>query len=253
MKHLKQIRLNKFIAMSGVASRRHADDLIVQGFVRVNGKTITDLGTRVSPEQDRVFVQNKPIHAVRDLVYIAFHKPIHVVTTMNDPQGRPSLAEYFSKARIRLFPVGRLDWDSEGILLLTNDGAFAQKVSHPKYGVAKTYLAKLSGQPTDEQLQKLMRGVSIIGGKARAQYVERIRSSGKYDWVKIIIDEGRNRQIRQMFQKIGFDVKKLQRVAIGSLRLGALERGKFRILTETDLEKVFRAPKELTARARWLA
>ena len=236
--------------MSGVASRRHADELIVQGCVRVNGKTITDLGTRVNPEGDRVFVQNKPIHPIRDQIYVAFNKPTHVVTTMHDPQGRPSLAEYFSKARVRLFPVGRLDWDSEGILLLTNDGSFAQRVSHPKFGVPKTYLAKLSGQPSDDQLRKLTRGISIIGGKAHALHVERFGSrsnarSDKYDWVKIIINEGRTRQIRQMFEKIGFDVKKLQRVAIGSLRLGALERGKFRILSESDIEKVFRPPKEL--------
>ena len=253
------IRLNKFIAMSGAASRRHADDLIREGAVRVNGKTITDLGTKVNPNHDQVFVQNKPIRPVQDLLYVAFNKPTRVVSTMNDPQGRPSLADYFAKARARIFPVGRLDWDSEGLLLLTNDGAFAQKVSHPKHGVAKTYLAKLNGLPTDEQLNKLTRGVSIIGGKAQALYVERLGSrggkssggksgSGQYGWVKIIINEGRNRQVRHMFEKIGFDVKKLQRVAVGAYKLGSLERGRFRVLTIEELERVFRPPKELISR-----
>ncbi len=258
--NLNLIRLNKFIAMSGVASRRHADELIREGAVRVNGKTITDLGTRVHPNSDQVVVNNKPIRAEQEHVYVAFNKPLQVVSTMNDPHGRPSLADFFAKARTRVFPVGRLDWDSEGLILLTNDGEFAQRVSHPKHGVAKTYLAKLSGLPTDEQLQKLVRGVSIFGGKAKALHVERLsgkdsgrsagrkKSSGKYGWVKIIINEGRNRQVRQMFQKIGFDVRKLQRVAIGSLRIGSLERGRFRILTSEELARVFRLPKELTHR-----
>lgn len=247
--HGTSVRLNKFIASTGIASRRNADRLIREGSVRVNGKTITELGTQIQPNKDKVFVNNKPVRPPDDLVYVMFNKPPRVVTTMNDPEGRPSVSDYFKKATIRLFPVGRLDWNSEGLLILTNDGEFAQKVSHPKFDVAKTYLVKLNGEPTEEQLNKLLRGISIIGGKTRALAVRKMdkRGSDKYDWVKIIIDEGRKHQVRLMFQKIGFDVKKLQRVAVGALQLANLKKGEFRILSPDDLKKVFIKPKELRA------
>lgn len=206
----------------------------------------------VHPSKDTIVVSGKTIKPFQDLVYVMFNKPPRIVTTMNDPDGRPSVADYFEKARVRMFPVGRLDWDSEGLLLLTNDGDFAQRVSHPKSSIAKTYLVKVDGQPTHEDMQKLMRGVSIIGGRAFALLAETAerKSSEKYDWVKVIINEGRNRQIRQMFEKIGYDVMKLQRVAIGRLRLGTLEKGKFRILTDEDLARIFSEPKELDERNR---
>lgn len=246
----RNVRLNKFIAQSGFASRRKADELILAGKVRVNGKTVEELGMQVHPSRDVVVVDGRTIRQFEDMVYVMFNKPPRIVTTMNDPEGRPSVADYFDKARVRLFPVGRLDWDSEGLLILTNDGDFAQQVSHPKNDVAKTYLVKVDGQPTVEQMQKLVRGVSIIGGKAHALFVEKAerRSSDKYDWIKIIINEGRNRQIRQMFEKIGYDVMKLQRVAVGRLRLGPLDKGKFRILTDEDVARVFAKPKELDER-----
>jgi 23S rRNA pseudouridine2605 synthase len=241
------VRLNKFIASTGIASRRRADALIREGSVRVNGKAITELGTQVDPKRDKVFVNNKPVRPPDDLVYVMFNKPPQVVTTMSDPEGRPCINDYFKKATIRLFPVGRLDWHSEGLLLLTNDGEFAQKVSHPKFDVAKTYLVKLNGEPSEEQLGKLLRGISIIGGKTRALAVRKMekRGSDKYDWIKIIIDEGRKHQVRLMFQKIGFDVKKLQRVAIGSLQLANLKKGDFKILSPDDIKKIFIKPKEL--------
>lgn len=243
----KKIRLNKFIASTGIASRRRADQLILEGSVRVNGKTITELGIQIDPLRDTVVVNGKPIRPITDLVYVMFNKPPRVVTTMNDPEGRPSIKDYFDKARIKLFPVGRLDWHSEGLLLLTNDGEFAQKVSHPKYDVSKTYLVKLNGIPSEEHFKKLLRGISIIGGRTRALAVHRMekRGSDKYDWIKIIIDEGRKHQVRLMFQKIGFDVKKLQRIAIGALQIANLKKGQFRVLTQEDVKKVFLKPKEL--------
>jgi 23S rRNA pseudouridine2605 synthase len=245
------VRLNKYIASCGIASRRKSDWLILDGKVRVNGKTITEVGVQVDPRKDAVVVNNKLIRSVQENVYVMFHKPTKVVTTMSDPEGRPCINDFLTKVKIRLFPVGRLDWDSEGLLLLTNDGTFAQKVAHPKNHVAKTYIVKLSGQPTDAHLQKLTKGISIIGGKAFALAARRMEGHGsdKYDWVKIIINEGRNRQIRMMFEKLGFDVKKLQRVAVGSLKLGKLERGKFQILFPDDIKKIFQTPKELRERA----
>ena len=241
----KLTRLNKFLAEAGVASRRHADQLIAEGAVLVNGKKVYELGTRVSPE-DRITVNGKPVKVVGEKIYLVFNKPKHIVTTMNDPEGRPSIADYFQRLPVRVFPVGRLDWDSEGMILLTNDGDFAQSVNHPTKEIVKTYLVKVSGHPTDEQLQRLRQGVSIPSGRVAARFVERAKSQGsaEKDWIRVGIAEGKNRQIRYMFEKIGFDVLKLQRVAIGALKMPTtLERGQYVFLTELGLKKIFEADK----------
>ncbi len=238
----RTIRLNKFLADAGIASRRKADELIESGAVQINGKRVFELGQKVDPTRDRVIVNGKSVKPVEDKVYVIFHKPKNVVTSMNDPLGRPSVADFFHKFPVRIFPVGRLDWDTEGLLLLTNDGEFAQMVSHPTGEVTKTYLAKLDGQITPAKMEKLKRGVSIIGGKVAAKSIEKVQKGGKdKDWVRIVITEGKNRQVRRMFEKVGHDVLKLQRVAIGRLPLGNLKRGEFRILTPRTLEKVFTA------------
>lgn len=245
-----KLRLNKLIADSGLASRRHADRMIEEGQVTVNGKRVYELGIKVDPAHDRVLVNGKPLKKPMQNIYILFNKPKGVLTTMEDPLDRPTIAEYLEGVPGRVFPVGRLDWDSEGMLLLTNDGEFANKVTHPKAEVTKTYLVKVDGQPTKEDLQKLLRGVSIVGGKVAAKHIEKLKrqeASDKYDWYKMVITEGKNRQIRQMFEKIGFDVMKLQRVAIGRLRIGNVERGELVYLNEAAVERVFLpdAPDEL--------
>lgn len=238
------MRLNKFIANSGVCSRRKADELIAGGYVKINGKTVRELGVQVNVKTDEVIVKGRRVHPQRTMkVYVAVNKPPQMLTTLSDPQGRPTVAELIEHLKIRLFPVGRLDWDSEGLLLMTNDGDFANEVMHPKHGVTKTYLVKLDGQPSDEELRKLVQGVTIPGGKAKALKVEKVKSrtaSDKYDWVRIVIDEGRNRQVRRMFAKIGYDVKKLQRVAIGQLSLGSIPKGGMRVLNPEDLKKIFK-------------
>ncbi|MEQ1663772.1 MAG: pseudouridine synthase [Bdellovibrionales bacterium] len=241
------IRLNKYIAMTGEYSRRKADELVRFGKVRINGKTIREPGVQINPATDSVFVRNQPIKPTKDLVYIIFNKPPNVVSSMNDPEGRPSLKSYFERVRLRLIPVGRLDWDAEGLLILTTDGTFAQEVTHTKNEVPKTYLVKLNGQPSAEQLSKLTRGISIIGGKTKALLAQKMESRGsdKYDWVKLIINDSSNRQIRYMFEKIGFDVKKLKRIGIGALKLASLEKGKFKILSPDDVQKVLLMPKEI--------
>ncbi|MCB0422352.1 MAG: rRNA pseudouridine synthase [Bdellovibrionales bacterium] len=239
-KTFKPIRLNKYIAESGVASRRKADELIESGKVKVNGRTQKKMGTVITPGIDEVTVSGEKLKGAGKKYYYMFNKPIQVVTSMNDPEGRTSVADYFASAEGRLFPVGRLDWDSEGLLLMTNDGEFAQAVTHPKEEIPKTYLVKLDGQPTEPQLRKLVTGVSIEGGRATAKYVERIkRGSEKYAWIKIVITEGRNRQIRRMFESIGYSVTKLQRVAIGFLKLGKLRKGMYVKLKAVDLAKIF--------------
>ena len=234
------VRLNKFLAEAGICSRRKADELIAEGNVQVNGKKVFELGLRIDPKDDRVVVGGKPVKQQSMKVYIMFHKPKNIVTTMDDPEGRPNISMFFERLPVRVFPVGRLDWDTEGLILLTNDGDFSQRVMHPKEQVPKTYLAKVSGHPSDDALMRLRTGVSIIGGRVQALHVERIkRGADKYDWIKIVIGEGKNRQVRQMFEKIGFDVIKLQRVAIGRLRLGTLKRGEFVFLTPAGVEKIF--------------
>ncbi len=238
----EKVRLNKLIAEAGLASRRGADEIIESGQVTINGKKVYELGIKVDPLHDKIIVDGKPLRRINHKIYLLFHKPKGVLTTMEDPLDRPTIAEYLEKVPYRVFPVGRLDWDSEGMILLTNDGDFANKITHPKSEVTKTYLVKVNGQPKQEQLDKLLKGVSIIGGKVAAKHLERIKrkdGSDQYDWFKMIITEGKNRQIRQMFEKIGFDVMKLQRVAIGRLRMGHLERGELVFVDESALEMIF--------------
>ncbi|WII72782.1 pseudouridine synthase [Bdellovibrio sp. 22V] len=241
----QRVRLNKLIADSGLASRRHADRMIEEGQVTVNGKRVYELGIKVDPQNDRILVEGKPLRKpLTQKLYIMFNKPKGVLTTMEDPHDRPTIAEYLEGVPTRVFPVGRLDWDSEGMLLLTNDGDFANKVMHPKAEVTKTYLVKLDGQPLPHHIEKLKKGVTIVGGKVSARHLEKIKKagdnkSGKYDWYKIVITEGKNRQIRQMFAKVGFDVLKLQRVGVGRLRLGALKPGELVYLNDVAIERVF--------------
>lgn len=180
-----------------------------------------------------------------------FNKPKGVLTTMEDPLERPTIKGFLEEVPTRVFPVGRLDWDSEGLILLTNDGEYANRVTHPKAEVTKTYLVKVDGKPTDVQIQKLLNGVTIVGGKVSAKSVEKVkRGREQYEWLKIVITEGKNRQIRQMFEKIGFDVLKLQRVAIGRLRIGNLQRGELVYLNDIAAERVFMPdlPEELAVK-----
>lgn len=256
----KRIRLNKLIADSGLASRRHADRMIEEGQVTVNGKRVYEMGIKVDPENDRILVDGKVLRKpLGEKIYVMMNKPRGVLTTMEDPLDRPTVKELLvEKVPVRVFPVGRLDWDSEGLLLFTNDGDFANRVSHPKAEVTKTYLVKLDGHPETKHLEKLRRGVTIEGGKVAAKHLEKITRPGenksdKYDWYKIVITEGKNRQIRQMFEKVGFDVIKLQRVSIGRLRIGALRLGEIVFLNDVAIERVFLpdTPDEVKAKKKY--
>ncbi|MBY0553768.1 rRNA pseudouridine synthase [bacterium] len=241
------VRLNKLLAERGLASRRGADKLIAEGLVMVNGKKVYELGIKVNPNKDKILVDGKPIKSKSQNIYVMFNKPKNVITSMNDPLERPTVADFVADLPARVFPIGRLDWDSEGLLLLTNDGEFAQKVMHPKTEVTKTYHVKLEGQPQLYQIKKLLTGVSIPGGRVKAKHVEKLKpikaagkkTSDKNDWYKIVITEGKNHQVREMFKKIGFDVLKLHRVAIGKLRIGQLGRGEMVFLNEAATQRVF--------------
>lgn len=247
------VRLNKALAEAGITSRRKSDRLIEQGLVQVNGKKVFELGIKVDPAKDKIVVEGHPVTFYHKKVYIMFNKPVNVLTTLSDPEGRPTVADYFSKYPVRIFPIGRLDWESEGLLLMTNDGDFSNDVMHPRGEVTKTYLVKVNGQPDKTEIDKLLKGVSIPGGRARARHIEKIKrheGSEQYDWFKVVISEGKNRQIREMFLKIGYDVMKLQRVGIGRLKLGSLTRGDWTELTQDQIKKIFvpDLPEELMGR-----
>lgn len=236
----QKIRLNKLIAESGLVSRRKADELIENGQVQVNGRRVYELGTKVDPNNDKILVNGKPLRKFVEKYYFMFNKPLQVLTSMNDPSDRPIVADYFKKIPARLFPVGRLDWNTEGLLLMTNDGEFANAITHPKFEVTKTYLAKVAGEPNNKQLEKLVFGVTIPTGKVSAKSVKRMpHTKGKYDWLRIVITEGHNRQVRHMLEKIGCDVLKLQRIAIGQLKLGSLKSGDFKPISAKEIDRIF--------------
>ena len=240
------VRLNKYLADHGIASRRKADEMIDEGRVSVNGRKVYELGVKIDPSKDQVKVGNKLVGAKPQALYFIFNKPRNVVTSTSDPQGRPTVIDFFKKIKKRLFPVGRLDWDTEGLLLMTNDGDFSNEIASPSSKIPKTYHAKLDGLITQVKMEKLRRGVSIVGGRVRATHIKKLKKgSENKDWVEITITEGKNRQVKKMFEKVGLDVEKLKRVSIGQLKLGALKTGDYRPLNQKDLQKLFKtaAPK----------
>ena len=217
-----KLRLNKFLAQWAGMSRRKADQVIKKGQVFVNGRKISQLSFFVDPKKDKVQAQKKGIsaHSKNKFIYLMFNKPTQVLSARKDSKGRSVVLDYIPKYKERLFLVGRLDWDSEGLLLLTNDGQFSEKILNPKNKIAKTYLVKVSGSPSKLQLKKLLQGVSTPVGKRKALFVQKYsRKKGvKTVWIKVILGEGKKRQIRLMFDKLGFPVQKLRRTAIGRLR-----------------------------------
>lgn len=238
-----KLRLNKFLAKWGNISRLKAEEHIKRGRVFVSGKRISQSSFLVDPKKDKVRIQKKYISAQSQekKVYLMFHKPTKVLSSSFDPKGRPTVMDFIPKTKQRLFLVGRLDWDSEGLLLLTNDGDFSHQVLNPKSSVSKTYLVKIKGQIKDSELKKLIKGVSTPVGKRRALFAKQSKRGD----IKVILKEGKKRQIRLMFNKLGFPVQKLKRVAIGRLKLNRLPRRHFISLTEKDIKKIFLYPKEL--------
>ncbi len=249
-------RLQKIIAAAGIASRRKAEELITSGLVSVNGQTVTALGTKADPELDRIKVNGKPLCGPERHVYVLLHKPKGYVTTVADPEGRPTVLDLVRGIGARVYPVGRLDYLSEGLLLLTNDGELAQKLMHASSHVPKTYLVKISGKATDSEIEKLRGGIrlpaersplKVPAGKERAG-AQRRRSApvqtapvqikllreAANPWYEVTLVEGRNRQIRRMFEEIGHHVEKIKRVRYGPLQLD-VEPGKFRHLTAKEV------------------
>ena len=224
-------RLQKVLAQAGVASRREAEAMIVAGRVRVNGRVVRILGSRVRPEQDEIVVDGERIKSER-VVTLMLHKPAGYISSRSDPEGRPVVGSLLPpKGLPNLYPVGRLDWDSEGLLLLSNDGELANILTHPRHGVRKVYRVKVKGKPTQEALRKLVTGVVCKGERLHALAVERLRTVEHNSWVTVTLEEGRHHHVRRMCEAIGYPVLRLVRVALGPLTLGNLPRGQWRPLT----------------------
>lgn len=229
-------RLQKILAHAGIASRRKAEQLILEGRVKVNGAVITELGTKADPERDHIKVDGKRVQAAEKPVYLAMNKPPNFVTTVSDPEGRPTVMDLLRGVKARVYPVGRLDYKSEGLLLLTNDGEFAKHITSAANHVTKTYVVKVNGPLAPAQEENFRQGVSL-SGKRTAPAGLRLIQRAENPWYEVRLIEGRQNQIRLMFKNFGRLVEKLRRVRIGFLELGALRPGEFRHLKPQEVAR----------------
>lgn len=234
-------RLQKIIAGAGIASRRKAEELISAGRVVVNGTTVTELGSKADPDTDHIRVDGKLLRGHERNVYVVLNKPKGYVTTVSDPEGRPTVMKLVKGIKGRVYPVGRLDYASEGLLLLTNDGDLAHKLMHAGTKVPKTYVVKVAGQPQSDDIEKLRAGIKIMekgGRRVRTQPAQiRIVREAENPWYEVTLTEGRNRQIRKMFEEVGHHVEKIRRVRYGPLALG-VPPGEFRFLSPQEISRL---------------
>ncbi len=236
MKKTDEIRLHKYLAQVGVASRRVAERLIIGGQVTVNGQPITDMGVRINPRKDEIEVEGRIIKPCQRRFYVMLNKPKGVIASTADPQKRPIATDFVRGIEARLYPVGRLDYHSEGLLLLTNDGEFAHQLMHPRFKLPKEYLVKVKGTPPQKAMNLLRNGIRLEDGKTKPCWVTVIGHTGKNSWLSITLTEGRNRQIRRMCQAVKHPVMKIKRVRYGNLSLGELGPGEFRLLTAQEIK-----------------
>lgn len=228
------IRLQKFLADCGICSRRKAEELILNKKIKVNGKIVSELGFKINPEKDNVFFENKKVKLYEEKIYIMLNKPTGCVTTAKEQFERKTVFDYID-IKERIVPVGRLDYDTSGLLILTNDGDLTYKLTHPKHNIKKIYLAKVFGVPTKEKMQKFEKGLIIEGYKTAPASIKIIKKDEKTSTLEIIISEGKNRQVRKMCSAIGHNVISLERIAIENLKLGNLKLGEYRKLTNKEI------------------
>ena len=241
-------RLQKIIAKAGLASRREAEELITAGKVTVNGHVVTELGTKADPARDHIKVRGRLVPRPEQFRYILLNKPRGVITTAKDPEGRETVMDLLRGVKERVFPIGRLDFNTEGLLILTNDGDLANQVGHPSGGMVKVYHAKVKGTPSGAVLERLERGIPIEGRKTAPCEIVRLRTTSRRPddgntWVEVHLHEGRTNQIRKMFALVGFPVAKLKRVSIGPLADPTLEAGTWRDLTPDEVEMLRYGPR----------
>lgn len=239
-------RLQKILAQAGVASRRKSEEWITQGRVKVNGQVVTELGTKVDPQTDSIMVDEKPIR-LEKLIYLLLHKPTGVITSLHDPEGRPVVTDLLPEITERVYPIGRLDLDTSGLLLLTNDGDLANRIAHPAFEIDKVYRAWVKGTPSNEAVRRLATGILLDDGMTapgEAKIIEQDRE-GQRTLLEITIHEGRNRQVRRMCEAIGHPVQRLERIRLGFLTLAGVRRGEYRHLSA---DEVARLKREITKR-----
>ncbi len=229
---MSKIRLQKFISESGIASRRAAEELIVSGKVKVNGTIVTELGVRIDPEKDEVRVRNH-IAKRAEKGILLFYKPKGVVSTLRDPEGRKCLSDFLTQSYRSYYPVGRLDWDSTGLVVLTNDGELAERLLHPRFGHTRVYQVRISGVPTDKVLKRIERGVRLKDGLVSAE-VKLLSEDQESAWLEVVISEGRNRIIRRLFEHLRLPVLKLKRLSLGPFKIGKLKPGQIKRLTTKE-------------------
>jgi len=225
------------MAAAGLCSRRQAEGLIAAGRVTVNGR-VAGLGDQADPQFDSILVDGRPLKGGESFCYVLLHKPVGVVTTLSDPQGRPVVTDLLHDLPVRVYPIGRLDLTTSGLLLLTNDGALAQTLAHPSHEVIKTYLVRVRGIVTAEQLRRLEQGVTLDDGPTAPAKVAKVRRSGSHSWFELSIHEGRNRQVRRMCEVLGLPVSRLMRIGYAFLTLDGVDPGNYRLLTTTEVTRL---------------
>ena len=239
------IRLNKYLSMCGVCSRRNAEKMITEGRIQVNGKIVVELGTIVDEKADRVEADGRHVTPIKQHIHILLNKPRHVMTTLSDPHGRPTVAELLKGVKERVNPVGRLDFDTKGVLILTNDGELTLKITHPRYGVHKTYVVLVSGMVEPATLRRLVEGIQLGDGPASALRTRLLDKSDTQSMVEVTMGEGRKRIVRRMFDEIGHPVERLVRTAIGPIRDQSLNAGEYRTLTIDEIRSLYAAAKDV--------
>ena len=241
MKQMQAERLQKILSQAGITSRRKAEKLILQGRVSVNGKVVSELGAKAVLGEDDICVNGKAIKAETEKVVVALFKPKSFVTTLHDPQGRPTVADLVKSISVRVYPVGRLDYDADGLLLMTNDGELAHRLQHPRYKVPKTYLVKVRGHPLEEGLAQLQQGVSLEDGITAPAELHILEDDKKATWLTITLREGRNHQVKRMCAAVGCPVLRLRRTKIGPIDLGNLQPGRSRRLKASEVRALRKA------------
>tara|TARA_R110002096_G_scaffold44526_6_gene120138 strand:- start:34302 stop:35639 length:1338 start_codon:yes stop_codon:yes gene_type:complete len=254
---MAQVRLQRYLAQSGVASRRKSEALIEEGHVKVNGKKVTVLGTKIDPDKDRVVVNGQPIHP-EDLFYAVFNKPKGCITAVSDPEGRRTVMEFMPGLPASVVPVGRLDFYSEGVLLMTNDGELAAALTSSQRKVEKIYHIKIKGSIDDRELQKLRTGVKIdYRTTTKPAEVNRLKGKSRHDWLEVVLSEGKNRQLHRMLEAVGHEITKLQRVQFAGVTFHGLRVGDARELTQAEMKELYAAAnvtlsKGLVSRGKWV-
>lgn len=229
------MRIAKFLAAAGVASRRKSEELILEGVVTVNGQTVCELGMQIDPEHDIIKVRKKRVLLPEEMVYIMLNKPVGCVCTCEDDRGRATVLDYVKGVDARIYPVGRLDFTTEGLLLLTNDGALANRLTHPRHEVNKRYFAVIDSDISPEDVDALQKGVMLEDGKTAPAHIKVLKTAPDRTEMTVTIHEGRNRQVRRMFEHVGKNVVFLKRISVGNLNLGPLKRGEYRFLTDEEI------------------